>query len=106
MQKENQTTAGATYTENFAFIFVGCLISHDKRFFETLHAQMLEYQEVLLESSFMDDRQERVRLIETMQTLNELTQATRNLDDQQLNKEFKQVLNLMGFKKESEVASA
>lgn len=98
--------SSATYNDNFAFQFVGCLISHDKRFFETLHSQMLEYQEVLMESEFMNNREDRVAFMETMSILQEMTQSTRNLSEKQLDKEFVEVLELLGFKKEKEVANA
>ena len=108
MQKENEqsTINGTKYQSNFAFRFVGLLISHDKRFFETLKHQLYEWMPYLLLHENFDAKEERQTFFELMEVLSELSDSTNQLNDAQLDQEFKQVLNLLGFKKESEVQHA
>jgi hypothetical protein len=106
MRNTNNSQTGVTYTDNFAFRFVGFLISHDKRMFETLHEQLLTYQEPLLETDFMNDKQERQAYNYLLEMMRELSMATQNLSDQELQAEFVQVLALLSIKKEMEVSHA
>ena len=108
MSTENQqsTINGTKYQSNFAFRFVGTLISHDKRFFETTKYQLEDWMPFILTHEIFNDAEERQRFFELMMVLNELSDITKNIDDKQLDQEFKEILNLLGFQKESEVQHA
>lgn len=105
MQKENEqsTINGTKYESTFAFRFVGTLISHDKRFFETIKHQLEDWMPFILSQEIFNEVEERQSFFSLMMVLNELSDITKNLSDDELNQEFKSVLNLLGFKKESEV---
>ena len=108
MLKENEqsTINGTKYNSNFAFRFVGTLISHDKRFFETTKYQLEDWMPFILTHELFNDIEERKAFFDLMMVLNELSDITKNTTDDELDQEFNQVLNLLGFKKESEVQHA
>ena len=108
MLKENEqsTINGTKYQSNFAFRFVGLLISHDKRFFETLQHQLYEWMPYLLLHDNFDAKEEREAFFGLMEVLSDLSDSTNKLNDDQLDSEFKEVLKIMGFQKESEVQHA
>lgn len=108
MQKENEqnTINGIKYESTFAFRLVGTLISHDKRFFETVKHQLEDWMPFMLTHEIFNDVEERQAFFELMMVLNELANITKNISDDELDQQFKQILNLLGFKKESEVQHA
>ena len=61
---------------------------------------------VLVENDGLYEKEEREAFFGLMEVLSELSDSTNQLTDAQLDQEFKQVLNLLGFKKESEVQHA
>jgi hypothetical protein len=105
MSKENQNTTinGTQYQSTFAFRFVGTLISHDKRFFETIKNQLNDWTPFILSNEVFNEPEERHEFFSLMSVLNDLADITKNLSEDELNQEFKNLLNLLGFKKESEV---
>jgi len=108
MSKENEqsTINGTKYQSTFAFRFVGTLIGHDKRFFETTKQQLEDWMPFILSHEIFNEVEERQAFFELMMVLNELSDITNNINDEQLDQEFKQVLSLLGFEKESEVRHA
>ena len=103
---EHSTKNEANIKETFAFRFVGLLVSHDKRFFETLNSKLTEWMPFIVTHEWFNNKQERESFFELMEVLNELSTTTSNLTEEEINQEFKQILNLMGLKKESEVQHA
>ena len=103
-QQETETTSnGVSYQPTFAFKFVGGILSHDKRLFETLHYQLTNWFMLLSETEDFDDRDERLSCLQTLAVLDDLAASTRSLSDKQLQNQFNQVLLEIGVKKESEV---
>jgi hypothetical protein len=105
-QEETETTLiGVSYQPTFAFKFVGGILSHDKRLFETLHYQLSNWFLLLSETEDFDDRDERLSCLQTLAVLDELASSTRSLSDKQLQKQFTQVLQEIGCQKESEATN-
>lgn len=105
-QKENKnvtTLSGASYKENFAFTFLGQIISQDKRFFETLQAKLNDLTPFIMSSHYMDDVKDREEWFSFLCTVDDLASTTKPLNDERLNHEFSNALKIMGFKKGSEV---
>lgn len=105
-ENEQSTINGTKYQSTFAFRFVGTLIGHDKRFFETVKHQLEDWMPFILTHEIFNDIEERQTFFELMMVLNELSDITKNIDDKQLGSEFDQVIKLLGFIKESEVHNA
>ncbi|WP_445458442.1 hypothetical protein [Flavobacterium sp. HNIBRBA15423] len=102
-QEAITTLAGASYKENFAFSFLGQLISHDKRFFETLQAKFNDITPFIMSTHFMDEKTDRESWFDFMCIVDDLASVTSKMDQKELDKQFNEALELMGFKKGSEV---
>ena len=84
MQKENENTKTANYTNSFAFGLVGCLLRQDKRLFETIEKEMQAYAPFLLEHEYFNEKETRMEFFSLMESISELAQVTKSYSGKEL----------------------
>lgn len=99
MSKENEIQG------NFAYLFISCLFSHNKRLFEAIDGRLQDYEQPLMCSDFMNDREEREAFLILKESIKNIASMTCHFSDSELEVEFLKTLKLLGSKKESEVSN-
>lgn len=94
MQKENQNTKVANYTDSFAFSLVGCFLTHNNRLFETIEKEMQAYAPFLLEHEYFNDKETRMEYFSLMESIKDLAEITKGYSD----KELKLILKMLSKK--------
>jgi hypothetical protein len=101
MTKENEITKtliGTSAPQNFAFRFVGTILSHDKRIFEQLHQLLNTTMMCTLDHPHWNESEERTDFAFYLDLLDDLASITRSMYNKKLEKEFENILLQLEFK--------